>query len=270
MRRPCLQLRRGGGRRTATARPAARRRRASATTTSSNRPPGWPRPATAASGTTATRTRRRSPPTVARVPRGADRLRRGLHVRGLRRRQSGRRPRGPRPPGGARSPNGLGLPDSRAAAIAGAFERAVDAANAAVIANTESRQPERRGGDLRRCRAGGQPLRVRQRRRQPGLLDPRPGGRRAVAAVARRLGGAAADRLRRSREEAERGPQAHAITKWLGRDSPDHKPANRLGHADRPGLAAGLLRRAVELRLRAGSPAGPDQPADAVPSAPVP
>ena len=27
-----------------------------------------------------------------------------------------------------------------------------------------------------------------------------------------------------SREEAENGPQAHAITKWLGRDSPDFSP----------------------------------------------
>jgi serine/threonine protein phosphatase PrpC len=26
------------------------------------------------------------------------------------------------------------------------------------------------------------------------------------------------------REEAENGPQAHAITKWLGRDSPDFVP----------------------------------------------
>jgi serine/threonine protein phosphatase PrpC len=26
------------------------------------------------------------------------------------------------------------------------------------------------------------------------------------------------------REEAEHGPQAHAITKWLGRDSPDFSP----------------------------------------------
>ena len=26
------------------------------------------------------------------------------------------------------------------------------------------------------------------------------------------------------REEAENGPQAHAITKWLGRDSPDFAP----------------------------------------------
>jgi serine/threonine protein phosphatase PrpC len=26
------------------------------------------------------------------------------------------------------------------------------------------------------------------------------------------------------RDEAEKGPQAHAITKWLGRDSPDFSP----------------------------------------------
>jgi serine/threonine protein phosphatase PrpC len=33
-----------------------------------------------------------------------------------------------------------------------------------------------------------------------------------------------------SREEAENGPQAHAITKWLGRDSPDFTP--RTGSID--------------------------------------
>ena len=27
-----------------------------------------------------------------------------------------------------------------------------------------------------------------------------------------------------ARQEAENGPQAHAITKWLGRDSPDFSP----------------------------------------------
>ena len=52
------------------------------------------------------------------------------------------------------------------------------------------------------------------------------------------------------REEAENGPQAHAITKWLGRDCPDFTPDDRLAAASRRRLAAGLLRRAVELRLR--------------------
>ena len=33
------------------------------------------------------------------------------------------------------------------------------------------------------------------------------------------------------RDEAENGPQAHAITKWLGRDSPDFIP--RTGSSDR-------------------------------------
>ena len=57
-----------------------------------------------------------------------------------------------------------------------------------------------------------------------------------------------------AREEAENGPQAHAITKWLGRDSPDFVPDDRLDRRSRPRLAAGLLRRAVELRLRGQPP----------------
>ena len=67
------------------------------------------------------------------------------------------------------------------------------------------------------------------------------------------------------REEAENGPQAHAITKWLGRDSPDFVADDRLARPPRSGLAAGLLRRAVELRLRGRGPAGADRRAAAAP-----
>jgi serine/threonine protein phosphatase PrpC len=37
------------------------------------------------------------------------------------------------------------------------------------------------------------------------------------------------------REEAEKGPQAHAITKWLGRDSPDFSPRTGSVNVGSPG-----------------------------------
>ena len=69
------------------------------------------------------------------------------------------------------------------------------------------------------------------------------------------------------REEAEVGPQAHAITRWLGRDAPDVKPSTGSRTADRRRLAAGLLRRPVELRLRGRRPAGPGRASCPRPSA---
>ena len=38
-----------------------------------------------------------------------------------------------------------------------------------------------------------------------------------------------------SREEAENGPQGHAITKWLGRDSPDVAPMTGARTVQTPG-----------------------------------
>ena len=38
-----------------------------------------------------------------------------------------------------------------------------------------------------------------------------------------------------AREEAENGPQAHAITKWLGRDSPDFSPMTARCRVAAPG-----------------------------------
>ncbi|WP_168582558.1 PP2C family protein-serine/threonine phosphatase [Gephyromycinifex aptenodytis] len=42
-------------------------------------------------------------------------------------------------------------------------------------------------------------------------------------------------RLGASRAEAERGPQAHTITRWLGVDAPDHTPVTTALTPDRPG-----------------------------------
>ena len=59
------------------------------------------------------------------------------------------------------------------------------------------------------------------------------------------------------RVEAENGPQAHAITKWLGRDSTDVVPRTGSIALGVPGWLDGLLRRPVELLLRRRRPAGP-------------
>ncbi len=62
-----------------------------------------------------------------------------------------------------------------------------------------------------------------------------------------------------SRHDAETGPQAHAITRWLGRDADDIVPRTGTHRGQRRQLVGGVLGRAVELRLgavRAGRPSG--------------
>lgn len=119
---------------------------------------------------------------------------------------------------------GIGVPASRAAALAQTFVTASAQANAAVIANTAPESDNAASctfaaaviegslvvhgnvGDSRVYwlpdAGAGDPLQL--------SLDD------SVAQVRMEMGVA--------REEAENGPQAHAITKWLGRDSPDVVP----------------------------------------------
>ena len=61
------------------------------------------------------------------------------------------------------------------------------------------------------------------------------------------------------RAEAEASKQAHSITKWLGKDSAEIVPRVGQVAGDRAGLAARVLRRAVELRLGAGRAQGADR-----------
>ncbi len=102
-----------------------------------------------------------------------------------------------------------------------------------------TRRPPRRR-TRRRARSSprvvqGAAGRGRRGRGQPRVLAA--GRRRAAAAHDRRLRGRPADRRGRPRAEAEAGPQAHAITRWLGVDSPDQSPP-----ADHPrGGRAGWL-----------------------------
>jgi serine/threonine protein phosphatase PrpC len=119
-------------------------------------------------------------------------------------------------------PSGLGVTASRAAALAQAFGSATAQANAAVVANTAPDSDNAASctfaaavveGDLVvYANVGdsrvywlpdtGQPVELSQ--------DDSVAQARIAMGV--------------PREQAENGPQAHAITKWLGRDSPDFSP----------------------------------------------
>ncbi len=124
----------------------------------------------------------------------------------------------------ASQPNGLGLPESRAAALAGAFERAVDAANDAVITNTRPDSKNAAAATFAGAVLDGNLCVYANVGDSRAYWIPDPGGAEPVLlslddSVAQlRIDSGV------SRDEAERGPQAHAITKWLGRDAPDHTP----------------------------------------------
>lgn len=128
-------------------------------------------------------------------------------------------------------PAGLGTPESRAAAIAKTMTLATTAANTAVVANTAEDSDNAASctfaaavidgdlavfGNVGDSRVYWLPD-VGQAELPVELsLDDSVAQVRIAAGV--------------SREEAENGPQAHAITKWLGRDSPDFSP--RTGAVD--------------------------------------
>ncbi|HYP46568.1 MAG TPA: protein phosphatase 2C domain-containing protein [Propionibacteriaceae bacterium] len=122
-------------------------------------------------------------------------------------------------------PAGMGLPASRAAATASAIEAAAAGANAAVVDSTATDSANAASctfaaavidqhlitfGNVGDSRVYwipdvGEPESARELSRDDSVAQMR-----ISAGV--------------PREEAEHGPQAHAITKWLGRDSPDFSP----------------------------------------------
>jgi len=122
---------------------------------------------------------------------------------------------------GSRS-SGLGVPASRTAALARAFGAATAQANAAVIANTAPESDNAASctfaaavveGDLvAYANVGDSRVYWLPDTGAPAELSLDD----SVAQVRIAMGV--------PREEAEHGPQAHAITKWLGRDSPDFNP----------------------------------------------
>ena len=125
----------------------------------------------------------------------------------------------------ANQPAGIGTPASRAGAIASALVSAVEQANAAVIANTAVDSDNAASctfaaavleGDLAVFANVGDSRVYWIPDATTGDVPAELSLDDSVAQVRIAMGV--------SREEAENGPQAHAITKWLGRDSTDVTP----------------------------------------------
>jgi serine/threonine protein phosphatase PrpC len=136
----------------------------------------------------------------------------------------------------AQRPTGLGTPASRVAAISGAVVKAAAAANAAVIDNTAPDSENAASctfaaavveadlvvfGNVGDSRvywipdhgSSGEPTEL--------SVDDSVAQARIATGI--------------PRAEAENGPQAHAITKWLGRDSPDFVPRTGSTDVNSPG-----------------------------------
>ncbi|HTW16486.1 MAG TPA: protein phosphatase 2C domain-containing protein [Nocardioides sp.] len=130
-------------------------------------------------------------------------------------------------------PRGMGTPESRVAAVTKVLTDAAVAANEAVVETTDpaSANPASatyavavlEGGVLAHANIGDS--------RVYWLPDGGPGSQLSVDDSAAQMHIEAG----MSRAEAESGPQAHAITRWLGRDAPEIAP--RLGtlELDTPG-----------------------------------
>ncbi|MEQ6903541.1 protein phosphatase 2C domain-containing protein [Nocardioides sp. YIM 152588] len=119
-------------------------------------------------------------------------------------------------------PAGMGTPDSRAAAVVRTFADTVRAANTAIVANTDPDSVNPASATLAVAVLEGSRLHVATigDSRVYWLPDDGEGVQLSVddsLAQAQIEAGV-------PREVAEASPQAHAITKWLGRDSPDLDP----------------------------------------------
>jgi len=128
---------------------------------------------------------------------------------------------------------GLGTESSRVGAIVARLSAAVDAANEAVIANTSKDSPSPASCTF-----------VAAVVEQNLVVAGNVGDSRAYwlpdagEAVALTVDDSWAAELIAEgvpRQEAEAGPRAHAITRWLGTDAPDHTPRTTSLTADGPG-----------------------------------
>jgi serine/threonine protein phosphatase PrpC len=125
-------------------------------------------------------------------------------------------------------PAGMGTPDSRAAAVTKVFADTVTAANAAIVATTDPDSPNPASATFAAAVLEGKRLHYANvgDSRAYWLPDAGDGVQLTVddsMAQAQIASGI-------SREVAETSPQAHAITKWLGRDADDITP--RVGAID--------------------------------------
>ena len=136
----------------------------------------------------------------------------------------------------ASRPAGLGTPASVAAAMAQAMEQAAAEANAAVVANTAPDSSNAAACTFSAAVLEGHTIYFGNVGDSRVYWIPDPGTSDqpiqlsvddSVASARMAMGVA--------REEAENGPGAHAITKWLGRDSPDFSPMTAFLRVATPG-----------------------------------
>ncbi|HET9561400.1 MAG TPA: PP2C family serine/threonine-protein phosphatase [Propionibacteriaceae bacterium] len=125
----------------------------------------------------------------------------------------------------AHRPAGLGTPASRVAAISGAVVQAAAAANAAVIDNTAPDSENAASCTLAAAVVEADLVVFGNvgDSRVYWIPDHGSNGNPTELSVDDSVAQARIA-MGTPRAEAENGPQAHAITKWLGRDSPDFVP----------------------------------------------
>jgi serine/threonine protein phosphatase PrpC len=136
----------------------------------------------------------------------------------------------------AQRPTGLGTPASRVAAISGTVVKAAAAANTAVIDNTAPDSENAASCTFAAAVVEADLVvfgnvgdsRVYWIPDHGSIGEPTELSVDDSVAQARIAMGT-------PREEAENGPQAHAITKWLGRDSPDFVPRTGSTVVNSPG-----------------------------------
>ena len=125
----------------------------------------------------------------------------------------------------ASKPAGIGTPASRAGAIAASLEDAAAEANAAVVANTAAGSENAASCTFAAAVLEGDLIVFGNVGDSRVYWIPDAGSAEAPAELSVDDSVAQARiAMGVGRQEAENGPQAHAITKWLGRDSPDFVP----------------------------------------------
>lgn len=130
-------------------------------------------------------------------------------------------------------PSGMGTPQSKAAAAARVFQDAVKAANTAIVAHTDPDEPNPASATFTAA------VLERGHVTVASIGDSRaywlPDSGDAQLLTVDDSGAQAQIDAGVPREVAEASPQAHAITKWLGRDSEDPTPRVSHAEADTPG-----------------------------------
>ena len=131
------------------------------------------------------------------------------------------------------SPSGIGTAAAHVAATAKALDAAVDAANEAVIANTVEGPGEPASCTFVAAVVDASLLVVGWVGDSRAYWLPATGEPRLLTVD----DSYAAEQIAQGvpRAEAETGAQAHAITRWLGSDAPDHQPQTTSLDLDRPG-----------------------------------